>query len=86
MSRTSERVLPPSWAIGSAMIGEQFGYDLKHAFHLICLLRMASEFLETGEMHVDRTNIDAEHLKAIKRGGWPRGRGVREAESLFIRL
>jgi len=65
---------------------EQFGYDVKHASHLIRLLRMASDFLETGEMRVDRTNIDAEELKSIKRGDWPRGRVVREAEALFVRL
>jgi predicted nucleotidyltransferase len=65
---------------------EQFGYDVKHASHLIRLLRSASEFLETGEMRVDRTNIDADELKAIKRGEWPRERVVREAEALFLRL
>jgi predicted nucleotidyltransferase len=64
----------------------QFGYDCKHAAHLIRLLRMASEFLQTGEMRVDRTEIDAGELKAIKRGEWPRDRVVREAEALFARL
>jgi predicted nucleotidyltransferase len=65
---------------------EQFGYDVKHASHLIRLLRSACEFLETGEMRVDRSAIDADELKAIKRGEWARERVVREAEALFVRL
>jgi predicted nucleotidyltransferase len=65
---------------------EQFGYDVKHAAHLIRLLRGACEFLETGEMRVDRSEIDADELKAIKRGDWGRERVLREAEALFVRL
>lgn len=47
---------------------ERFGYDTKMAAHLIRLLRMGSEFLDTGRMNVRRE--DAEELKAIKRGDW----------------
>ena len=68
------------------LLVEQFGYDVKHAAHLIRLLRSACEFLETGEMRVDRSAIDADELKAIKRGEWARERVVREAEALFVRL
>jgi hypothetical protein len=65
---------------------DRFGYDTKHAGHLIRLLRCACEFLETGELIVDRTGRDAEELKAIKRGEWGRERVLAEAERLFVRL
>lgn len=45
------------------------GYDTKNAAHLIRLLRMCVEFMDTGVMQVYRTH-DAEQLKAIKRGEW----------------
>jgi len=43
------------------------GYDTKHAMHLIRLMRMGLEVLETGELHVRRD--DAEQLSAIRDGG-----------------
>lgn len=49
-------------------IVKRFGYDTKNASHLIRLLRMCIEFLNTGEMQVDRTYIDAEELVSIKEG------------------
>lgn len=49
---------------------EKHGYDTKNASHLIRLLRMGSEMLVTGEMSVDRSNIDAELLLAIKNGAY----------------
>jgi hypothetical protein len=48
----------------------KFGFDPKHSAHLIRLLRMGKEILETGQINVDRTNIDAEELKAIRNGAW----------------
>lgn len=48
---------------------EKYGFDLKHAATLIKLLRMGMEILETGKVNVDRTNIDAEELKAIRYDG-----------------
>ena len=50
---------------------ERYGYDTKNAAHLIRLLHMGREFLEDGEMRVDRTGIDRDTLLEIKRGGWP---------------
>ena len=44
------------------------GYDLKHAMHLIRLLRMGVEILEGKGVNVDRTNIDREHLMDIRNG------------------
>lgn len=49
-------------------IVEQFGYDTKNACSLILLLRQGIEFLNTGDIICDRTNIDADYLTEIKRG------------------
>ncbi len=47
----------------------RFGYDTKHAIHLVRLLRMAAEILATGEVRVRRP--DREELLAIReRGIW----------------
>lgn len=51
-----------------AELERRFGYDTKHAAHLVRLLRMALEALETGELHVKRK--DADELRAIKDGAW----------------
>lgn len=47
---------------------EQFGYDTKHAMHLVRLLRMGIEALRDGEIIVKRP--DAEELLAIRNGAW----------------
>jgi hypothetical protein len=60
----------------------KYQYDVKNAAHLIRLLRMGSEFLETGELRVYR-HTDAEELMHIKRGGWTLDRVKAEAERLF---
>lgn len=44
----------------------KFGYDTKHAMHLVRLMRMAREILETGEVHVWRP--DHEELLGIRNG------------------
>lgn len=51
-----------------AVLEEKFGFDCKHAMHLVRLIKMCKEILETGKVNVDRTNIDAEELKAIRDG------------------
>jgi predicted nucleotidyltransferase len=61
----------------------EFGYDPKNAAHLIRLLRMGIEYLGTGLLYVDRTGIDAEELKAIKRGEWTLDRVKSTASDLF---
>lgn len=48
----------------------KFGYDTKHAMHLCRLYRMGKEILESGKVNVDRTNIDAEELRDIRKGAW----------------
>jgi hypothetical protein len=60
----------------------RYQYDVKNAAHLIRLLRMGAEFLETGELQVYRTS-DADELKRIKRGGWTLDQVKLEAEKLF---
>jgi hypothetical protein len=64
---------------------EQHGYDTKNAAHLIRLLRMGIDFLNTGELNVDRGNIDAVELLAIKHGEWTLERIKAEADRLFKR-
>ncbi|MCA8959057.1 MAG: nucleotidyltransferase domain-containing protein [Planctomycetes bacterium] len=51
-----------------AELEARFGYDTKHAMHLVRLLRMAHEILVDREVHVRRP--DREELLAIKRGEW----------------
>lgn len=47
---------------------QEFGFDGKHAMHLVRLLRMGVEALETGVLNVKRP--DAEELLSIRRGAW----------------
>jgi predicted nucleotidyltransferase len=61
---------------------EKFGYDTKNAAHLIRLMRMTIEFLNTGEMNVYREN-DVNLLKAIKTGEYPLDEIKSWADSLF---
>ena len=63
----------------------KYQYDVKNAAHLIRLLRMGIEFLESGELQVFRTS-DAEELKRIKQGGWPLDQVKAQAEQLFGRM
>jgi uncharacterized protein len=48
---------------------DRFGYDCKNAAHLIRLLHMGAEYLETGQLHVRRT-WDRDMLLQIKQGEW----------------
>ena len=45
---------------------EKYGYDTKHAMHLVRLLRMGQEIMETGQVIVRRP--DAEELLGIRNG------------------
>jgi predicted nucleotidyltransferase len=47
-----------------------YGYDTKHAAHLVRLMRMGKEILNTGKVNVWRGDIDAEELKGIRNGAW----------------
>lgn len=51
-----------------AELEAKHGYDVKHAMHLVRLLRMCREILTTGEVIVQRP--DREELLAIRNGAW----------------
>lgn len=51
-----------------AELEAKFGYDTKHALHLVRLLRMCREILVEGKVYVRRP--DAEELLQIRAGAW----------------
>lgn len=63
----------------------EHGYDAKNAAHCVRLLRMAKEFLETGEFYVRRTH-DRQELLDIKAGKWALADIKALAESLFAEV
>jgi uncharacterized protein len=63
-----------------AELERRFGYDTKHAMHLVRLLRMAVEILKTGEVRVHRP--DATELLAIRNGAWTFDELMENAERL----
>jgi uncharacterized protein len=67
-----------------AELERKFGYDCKHAVHLVRLLRMAREILETGEVKVLRP--DAEELRSIRNGAWDYERLVEFARTEDVAL
>jgi hypothetical protein len=60
----------------------KYGYDTKNAAHLIRLMRMCVEFLNTGEMVVFREN-DADYIRDIKSGKYTIEYIRDEANKLF---
>ncbi|MBF0409096.1 MAG: nucleotidyltransferase domain-containing protein [Candidatus Riflebacteria bacterium] len=77
-----------SWKIqrnpSRARLEEEFGYDTKHALHLVRLLRMSIEILATGTVVVSRP--DREELLQIKRGTWTFDALVEYSEKISERL
>jgi len=63
-----------------AELERAYGYDTKHAMHLIRLMRMGLEVLEAGELRVRRD--DADELAAIRDGGLSYEALVSMAEAL----
>lgn len=59
---------------------EKFGFDGKHAMHLVRLLRMGKEALTTGEIFVKRP--DAEELLNIRNGAWTYEEIIEYAEEI----
>lgn len=51
-----------------AILERKFGYDTKHAMHLVRLLRMCREILLTGRVNVKRP--DSVDLLGIRNGDW----------------
>jgi hypothetical protein len=60
----------------------KYGYDTKNAAHLIRLIRMCVEFLETGKLNVFREH-DARELISIKQGEWSLADVQTHATALF---
>lgn len=67
-----------------AELERRYGYDTKHAMHLIRLLRMAVEILTTGKVVVRRP--DAEELLAVRKGALSFDALLEQAEDLGSRL
>lgn len=63
-----------------AVLEEKYGYDPKHAMHLIRLMRLGVEILETGKVNVFRP--DREELIAIRNGAWTYDQVEEYAESM----
>jgi predicted nucleotidyltransferase len=67
-----------------AELEARFGYDTKHAMHLIRLMRSGLELLDSGDLHVRRS--DAAELAAIRDGERSYEDVVAEAERLRARM
>lgn len=67
-----------------ATLEAKFGYDTKHAMHLLRLMRSGLEVLETGTLEVRRA--DASELNAIRDGALSYTEMVAEAERLQERM
>ena len=52
-----------------AALETKYQFDCKHGSHLVRLLNMGKEILDTGTIQVKRTH-DREQLLAIKNGAW----------------
>jgi len=63
---------------------ERYGYDTKHAQHLIRLLHMGIEVLTEGNVYVKRP--DRAHLLSIRYGGYTLDDIKKEADELFKKL
>lgn len=63
---------------------EKYGYDTKHAMHLVRLLRMGVEALRDGEIIVKRP--DAEELLSIRAGAWTYDQIVTYAEQMDLEV
>lgn len=62
----------------------QFGYDTKHAMHLIRLLRAGFEILTTGDLHVHRP--DAGELLDIRAGKWTYEQITEHADEMVAKI
>lgn len=58
----------------------KYGYDVKHSMHLVRLLRMGLEILESGKVQVKRP--DAAELLSIRNGGWTYDQLVEYADTM----
>lgn len=61
---------------GRKEIVEQFGYDIKYAYHVVRLLNEVEQILHSGDLDLE---TNKEQLKEIRRGLWP----LEQVESYF---
>lgn len=67
-----------------ASLEEKYGYDTKHAYHLVRLIRMCREILQTGKVIVKRP--DREELLTIRNGAWSYEQLIEFAEKEEVEL
>lgn len=67
-----------------AELEARFGYDTKHAAHLLRLMRTGIELLESGELHVKRA--DAMELRAVRDGALSYDDLISQARTLETRM
>jgi len=67
-----------------AELEAHFGYDTKHAMHLLRLQRMAIEVLQSGELRVTRD--DRDELLAIRDGSLSYDELIAECDTLSARI
>jgi hypothetical protein len=67
-----------------AALEAKFGFDTKHASHLIRLLRMSVEILTEGKLLVRRP--DAAELLEIRRGAWTYDQLMSQVEALRAKV
>lgn len=67
-----------------AALEEKFGYDTKHAYHLVRLIRMCRETLTTGKVTVKRP--DREELLSIRNGAWTYDQLIEFADNETLEL
>lgn len=67
-----------------AALEAKFGYDTKHALHLVRLMRMGHEILATGAVNVRRS--DRDELLAIRDGAWSYETLLARAEVLHTQI
>lgn len=70
--------------VARAELEEKYGYDTKHAYHLVRLIRMCNEILETGKVLVKRP--DRDELLAIRNGSWSYDKLMQFVETEELKL
>ncbi len=67
-----------------AELEAKWGYDTKHGYHLVRLMRMCREILTTGQLLVKRP--DREELLAIRNGAWSIDQLIEWAEQQDVEM
>lgn len=67
-----------------AALEAKCGFDSKHGMHMIRLLRMCVEILETGNVNVDRSEIDRSELLEVRHGHWSYDQLMEESDRLMV--